>query len=165
LEGLKMHAEAVSSAVEKAGSFIERHTSEVCPACPEICCINRHSYHETADLVCIYALGYRPSAYRKDVGDREPCQFLGREGCTVGRPLRPHRCNWYFCTPLLDRIQAVPARTYRWFIDGQRTINRRREDLVNAFLNILKKGRYNFEGPKGALRMKLFSGSYFAQII
>jgi len=150
LEGLKVSAEAVSYAVETAGSFIERHTSAVCPGCLEVCCINRHSYHELADIVCIYALGRRPPFYREKVGDREPCQFLGKEGCTLRRPLRPHRCNWYFCTPLLDHIQSVSAREYRGFIADQRAINRKREELLNAFFAILKRAGYDFEGPKSA---------------
>jgi hypothetical protein len=147
LQGLKTSAEAVSSAIETAGSFIERHTSEVCPGCPEVCCINRHSYHGPVDLVCIYALGERPPLHKEGVGDSEPCQFLGKDGCTIRRPLRPHRCNWYFCAPLLDHIQTVSARQYRMFIAAQRTINQKREELLDVFLSILKRAGYDLEGP------------------
>jgi hypothetical protein len=160
LEEVRVRAEAVSSAIETAGLFIERHTSAVCPRCPEVCCINRHSYHELADVVCIYALGQRLPVYEKGTGDTEPCQFLGEKGCGVGRSLRPHRCNWYFCTPLLEHIQTVPARAYRMFIAGLREINGKREDLLNTFSNVLKGAGYDVRHLRRASD-EIFFTQYF----
>lgn len=139
LEEVRGRAAGVSAAVETAGSFIERHTSAVCPVCPEVCCINRHSYHDLADIICICSLGERLPFYSTAAADMEPCQFLGERGCSIRRPLRPHRCNWYFCGPLLEHIQTVPAREYRRFIAYLRDINEKREGLVNAFASVLKK--------------------------
>ena len=144
LEEVRGRAAGVSAAVETAGLFIERHTSVVCPACHKVCCINRHSYHELADIICISALGERPPFYRRRAGDTEPCQFLGETGCSIRRPLRPHRCNWYFCGPLLEHIQTAPAREYRRFIADLRDINEKREGLVNAFASVLKWAGYDF---------------------
>ncbi len=143
MEEVKRRAAGVSAAVEDSGLFIEQHTSVVCPACLQVCCINRHSYHELADIVCILALGERPPVYTRVVADTKPCQFLGEKGCSVRRALRPHRCNWYFCAPLLDHIKAVPAMEYRWFIAGLRDINEKREALLNAFAGGLKCAGYD----------------------
>jgi hypothetical protein len=151
LYGLKVHAEAVSSAIEAAGFFIERHTSVVCPECPQVCCINRHSYHEPRDVVCICALGKRLPAFKKEAVDTEPCQFLGEKGCTLRRPLRPHRCNWYFCGPLLEHMQTAPVRQYRRFIADLRDINEKREGVINAFARALKRAGYDFGNLKRAL--------------
>lgn len=140
-EKLKTRAEAVASAVETSGRFVERHTSVVCPECFSVCCINRHSYLELVDMVCIYALGERPPVYKTEVADVEPCQFLGEKGCILRRSLRPHRCNWYFCTPLLEHIQTAHAHAYRAFIDGLRDINERRGALLAVFLQCLEEGR------------------------
>jgi hypothetical protein len=142
LEKVRVRAEGVSAAIETAGAFIERHTSVVCPACPQVCCINRHSYHELRDVVCIYALGEKLPVYKKEAGDTEPCQFLGERGCSIRRPLRPHRCNWYFCGPLLEHIQTVSAREYRGFIADLRDINEKREGLFMTFANVLKGAGY-----------------------
>ncbi len=144
LEEVRGRAAGVSSAVETAGLFIERHTSVVCPACLKVCCINRHSYHDPADIICICALGEKPALYKRGAGDKEPCQFWGERGCSIKRPLRPHRCNWYFCVPLLEHIETVPAREYRRFIADLRDINEKREGLVNAFTNVLKGAGYDF---------------------
>jgi hypothetical protein len=144
LEELRGRAAGVSAAVETAGLFIERHTSVLCPACLKVCCVNRHSYHELADIICICALGERAPFYSRGAGDTEPCQFLGERGCSIRRPLRPHRCNWYFCGPLLEHIQTVPAREYRRFIAALRDINERREGLINAFAGVVKRAGYDF---------------------
>ncbi len=152
-EELKTAARVVSSAVELSGRFVECHTSVVCPECLSVCCINRHSYPEPADIVCMYALGERPPQYDAKVGDTEPCQFLGKKGCTLRRPLRPHRCNWYFCSPLLEHIQTVSAPAYRDFIAGLREINEKREALLAAFYDVLKKAGYGPESQIDA-RMK-----------
>jgi len=143
LEEVRVLAEGVSDAIETAGTFIERHTSVVCPECLQVCCINRHSYHELRDVVCIHALGEKLPAYKKEAWDTEPCQFLGEKGCTLGRPLRPHRCNWYFCAPLLEHIQTVSAREYRRFVAGLRDINEKREGLFMTFANALKGAGYD----------------------
>lgn len=150
LECLRVYAEAVTSEIETVGVFIERHTYVVCPECPQVCCINRHSYHELRDVVHIYAMGEKLPVSDKPAGDTEPCRFLGEKGCTLKRALRPHRCNWYFCEPLLKHIQNVPAQEYRRFIADLQGINEKREGLVNTFVNRLKGAEYNFERLKRA---------------
>ena len=139
MAGLGELARETADAVEALSPVIEQHTSAVCPDCERVCCVNRHSYHEAGDILYLYSLGERPPAYRKDVPDTEPCQFLGERGCRQRRSLRPHRCNWFFCAPLLDRIQSLPAREYRAFIAGLEEINRRRERLIAAFGDIMRK--------------------------
>jgi hypothetical protein len=138
--GLRMLARDAAEAVEALSPFIERHTSVVCPDCMRVCCMNRHSYHDPGDIVYLCSLGEGPPAYRKDIRDAEPCQFLGERGCGLRRSLRPHRCNWFFCAPLLDRLQSSPAREYRAFISGLEKINRRRERLITAFDEITREG-------------------------
>lgn len=162
-EKMKALAEAVSSAVEKSGRFVEHHTSVVCPECLSVCCVNRHSYLEAADMVCICALGGSPPLYKAEVGDEEPCQFLGEKGCILKRPLRPHRCNWYFCAPLLEDIQTVPPQAYRAFIAGLREINEKRETLLTIFCDVLKKTGYEPESPINVLDEIYLRDNFFAR--
>ncbi len=131
-------AKDTAGAIEALSPAIERHTSVVCPHCVQVCCVNRHSYHELADIIYLSSLGERPPAYRQGVGDAEPCRFLGGQGCTLKRSLRPHRCNWFFCGPLLDHIQASPVRDYRAFVAGLEEVNRKRERLIAAFGGIMR---------------------------
>ncbi|MGE5301259.1 MAG: hypothetical protein ACM3MB_09920 [Acidobacteriota bacterium] len=140
MAGLRELAKEAADEIEALSPFIEQHTSAVCPDCERVCCLNRHSYPELDDIVYLYSLGERPPVYGQDILDTEPCQFLGELGCRLRRSLRPHRCNWFFCAPLLDRIQSLPARDYRAFIAGLQEINRRRERLITAFGVIMRKG-------------------------
>jgi hypothetical protein len=141
-------ARDAAEAIEALSPSIERHTSVVCPDCKRVCCVNRYSYHELSDIIYLSSLGERPPAYRQGVGDTEPCQFIGERGCTLKRSLRPHRCNWFFCSPLLDHIQASPAREYRAFIAGLEEVNRKRERLITAFGEIIRKGAGDLEQLK-----------------
>ncbi len=159
---LKARAEAVSSAIEASGRFIERHTSVICPRCLSVCCINRHSYLEPIDMICIYALGERPPLYKTEVGDEEPCQFLGEKGCILRRPLRPHRCNWYFCAPLLEHIQATHVHEYRAFVAGLRRINEEREALLAVFFDVLKEAGHELESLTNALDEIYLRYNFFA---
>ncbi len=160
---LKAPAEAVSAAIETSGRFIERHTSVICPGCRSVCCINRHSYLEPIDMICIYALGESPPLYKTEAGDEEPCQFLGEKGCILQRPLRPHRCNWYFCAQLLEHIQATHAHEYRSFIAGLRQINEKREALLAGFLDALKKAGYEMESPPNVVDEIYLRDNFFAR--
>ncbi len=150
LEKVREIAKGVSAAIENSGSFIERHTSVICPGCLKVCCINRHAYHELADIICICALGERPPVYKQETADTEPCQFLGERGCSIRRTLRPHRCNWYFCDGLLGHIQTVSAREYRRFIADLRDINQKREALVSAFAEVANRAGFAYGHLKRA---------------
>ena len=110
------NATLLRNAIETIDAFIEKHTTEVCPHCGNVCCINRHGYYDCADLIYIQALGLEPPAYKEDVRDTDRCQFLSATGCTIERPLRPFRCNWYFCGALLKSMEDGAAKPYRQFI-------------------------------------------------
>jgi hypothetical protein len=132
-------ASVVAGLIEEVSPHMQESTSVVCPHCTRVCCINRHSYHEYADLVYILALGEKAPSYKEGISDTDPCQFLGERGCTIKRSLRPYRCNWYFCTPLLEDIQSRPARTYRAFAGLLRNITEKRELMLEEFSRVAGK--------------------------
>jgi hypothetical protein len=113
--------------------LIERHTSSVCPMCTEVCCVNRHSYHTHEDGVYLFAVGKRVPAYDLTVGDTAPCQFLGERGCAIARYLRPHRCNSYFCAPLLERMENGDVKEYRRFVESMEKLTHTRMNMLRAF--------------------------------
>lgn len=139
LKNVKERAREVSDFINQADSFIQRYTEDVCPSCEKVCCINKHAYHEHEDIVYLYALGERVPHYEKNRGDSEPCQFLGARGCSVSRFLRPYRCTWYFCTPLLEHMQEASAPDYRRFIASLQQLTRKREEMLNEFIEIVDK--------------------------
>jgi hypothetical protein len=125
--------------IENLGAFLERHTIVVCPECTSVCCINRHSYHALDDIVYIYAIGEKIPLHNSALEDSEPCHFLGKEGCTIERSLRPYRCNWYFCSPLLAHISAHNSnRHYRLFIRLLQEITEKRQKMIEKYASVVK---------------------------
>jgi hypothetical protein len=132
------HAKDFARLIEKADPFIQKNTEEVCPRCRQVCCINRHSYHTHFDALYLLALGEEIPCHKAGIADSEPCQFLSPRGCRLRRFLRPYRCTWYFCTPLLEHIRTSPAREYRAFISCLEEISRGRELLLTSFIGIAR---------------------------
>jgi hypothetical protein len=53
--------------------------------------------------------------------------------------LRPYRCNWYFCSPLLARITELSTvRHYRLFIKLLQKITRGRQRLMEVYNSEVK---------------------------
>lgn len=138
---VRNHARNFARLIEKADPFIQKNTGEVCPRCRRVCCINRHSYHTHFDTLYLMALGESIPFHRAGIAASEPCQFLSARGCRLRRFLRPYRCTWYFCTPLLEHIRLSPAREYRTFISCLEEISSGRELLLTSFMGIARGAR------------------------
>ncbi len=113
--------------------FVQQNTSTICPHCKNVCCINRHGYYELEDLIYILALGLNPEVYNEELHDTDPCRFLTTKGCIMDRTVRPFRCNWYFCTALLERFESGPLKPYRYFINQFSEIIELRKDMLDRF--------------------------------
>ncbi len=133
LTPLRALAREVAELTEQTGAFIQAHTAVVCPSCAKVCCATRHSYHEVADIIYLCALGEAIPVYEKGRAGSDPCQFMGERGCLIARSLRPYRCNWYFCTPLLEHMQSLSARRYRRFMEMTTELGRKREALLDIY--------------------------------
>ncbi|MBI5102661.1 MAG: hypothetical protein HZB33_12635 [Nitrospirae bacterium] len=133
VRAVKEYAREVSDLIESLDTFQQDCCRAVCPQCTSICCVNRHAYHEHEDIVYLAALGRKMPSYDIAVEDTAPCQFLGERGCVIERRLRPHRCNSYFCAPLLDHMRGLPGREHRRFIAGLELITRKRERMLEAY--------------------------------
>jgi hypothetical protein len=129
----KTLAREVAEIVGQLDPVIERHTSSVCPRCTAVCCANRHSYHAHEDVVYLCALGEKIPAYDLHVGDDALCQFMGDRGCSIRRALRPHRCNSYFCTPLLAHMENGSVKEYRGFVETIKKLTEVRMAMLTAF--------------------------------
>ena len=132
-------ATLITKDMENLGAFLQPHTAIVCPECASVCCINRHSYHALDDIVYICAIGEKIPLHNPALDDSGPCQFLGKLGCTITRSLRPYRCNWYFCSPLLAHIAAHNSnRHYRLFINLLQKITEKRQKMMEEYVSVVK---------------------------
>jgi hypothetical protein len=93
--------------------LIEEYTSQTCPACGDVCCKQKRSLPEPEDVRFASALGM-PLPDRDPLRPPDgPCQFMGPRGCVTERWLRPWRCTWYFCDPLLRALDEGPRKKAR----------------------------------------------------
>jgi len=109
-------ASQIRTLISVIDTFIQRHTSVVCPECRKVCCVNKHAHYASDDLIYMQALGLEPHACA-DRADHEPCCFLSATGCRLDRTVRPSGCNWYFCDALYDSMEKTPGTEYADF-DG-----------------------------------------------
>ena len=136
-------ATEISSLIDTLGLFIKRHTETVCPRCLDVCCINRHSRYAYDDIVYLSALDEQMIPRKKDISDTARCQFLGEKGCVIKHSLRPYRCTWYFCSPLLEQIELDPVQEYKRFIELLQQITLKRENLLDEFAEAAKKAGFD----------------------
>jgi epoxyqueuosine reductase QueG len=132
-------ARKAAEIIARIDPLIERHTFSVCPRCTEVCCANRHAYHTHEDVIYLRALGEEVPSYDLRIDNEDPCQFIGEQGCSISRILRPHRCNSYFCTPLLEQMENGDVREYRGIVESMKELTRTRMAMLQAFAETAAK--------------------------
>lgn len=126
------YAHLIQKGIDTLSPLIQEITSAVCPACEEVCCRNRHGYYDHEDLVYIYSLGLKPPVYCDGIKDSDLCQFLSAQGCSRERSVRPFRCTWYFCSPLIQYMENGPARP-------SRELRRRLQEVIDLRREMLEE--------------------------
>jgi hypothetical protein len=104
-------------ALNTLSPFIEKHTAVVCPECRNLCCADRHGRYDEKDVFFLTQLGADIPAYTDDRGGTGACRFMTETGCSLERWMRPYRCTFFFCTPLLKSLENDSAKLYRAFLD------------------------------------------------
>jgi len=110
-------ARELKAAFDAIDPFIQQHTALSCPVCEEVCCIDKHGNHDADDMTFISAFGNEIPAVKSDKKDTDPCRFLIKNGCSLDRWMRPFRCTWFFCDPLLEGMRGS-GKAYREFVDS-----------------------------------------------
>jgi hypothetical protein len=106
-------AEKLKKLLIESSPLIEEYTAAVCPACTDVCCRQKHGLYREVDSAYLKSLGI--TAPRRD-GSRQlegPCESMGPKGCIQPRWMRPIKCTWYFCEPLLNALDEGSPRKAR----------------------------------------------------
>lgn len=109
-------AEDLKQAFALVSPFIEKHTSIVCPECEKVCCMDKHGRYDENDLLFLGALGVMITPDTHDLKETDPCRFMKDTGCSHERWMRPYRCTFFFCGPLLKSLEDDNAKLYRAFM-------------------------------------------------
>ena len=97
----------------ESSPLIEEYTREICPGCTDVCCRQKHGIYRERDLLYLNALGTAIPARDPARPLDGPCEALGERGCTHPRWLRPFKCTWYFCEPIILAMRDRPPRSTR----------------------------------------------------
>jgi hypothetical protein len=134
LENVIQLSKNIKEGLDTISPFIEKVTQMICPRCRNICCISKHGYYNTEDIIYIFALGLKPPLREFHRLDEDPCQYLSGNGCSMPRSIRPSGCNWYFCDSLLDHMELQPD--YNEFDEVLQDIANLWMDMIEEFNRI-----------------------------
>jgi len=97
----------------ESSPLIEEYTRELCPSCTDVCCRQKHGIYRERDVIYLSALGTEIPTRDLARPLDGPCEALGEGGCMHPRWLRPFKCTWYFCDPLLEAMNDGPQKKAR----------------------------------------------------
>lgn len=133
LVNIKNTALSIKEHINIINDFIQQNTSVICKVCQKVCCINRHGYYEFEDILYLCAIDEGLPLYIDNAIDDYPCQFLSKTGCSLSRHIRPFRCNWYFCIPLISYMQNQRGKDYRKFENHLHHIIEHRKMMLDLY--------------------------------
>jgi hypothetical protein len=96
-----------------SSAMIEEYTREVCPSCTDVCCKQKHGAYRERDIIYLNAISALILITDRNLPPESQCEFLGVKGCIHPRWLRPFKCTWYFCEPIVKAMQDRPQRSAR----------------------------------------------------
>jgi len=97
----------------ESSPLIEKYTAEVCPDCIDVCCRQKHGLYRESDIRYLQALDIAVPLRDADRPLDGTCEAMGPRGCILPRWLRPFKCTWYFCEPLLAALNRGPQKKAR----------------------------------------------------
>lgn len=110
-------ARELRDAFNSVSPFIDKHTSLVCPGCDKVCCRDKHGRYDSDDLEFLKSLGVKISRDQPERNESDPCRYLTGRGCSLKRWMRPYRCTFFFCDPLMKSLENDSAKLYQAFVD------------------------------------------------
>ncbi|MBI4826153.1 MAG: hypothetical protein HY807_06990 [Nitrospirae bacterium] len=123
-------AQELREAFNTVSPFIEKHTSIVCPGCKNICCADRHGRYDSDDIIFLKAIGADFVQDHSGRDENSTCRFMTATGCSLVRWMRPFRCTFFFCNPLLKSLENDNAKLYRAFMDYFKHLVDVRQNLI-----------------------------------
>jgi hypothetical protein len=106
-------AEKLKQILIDSSPLFEEYTSAVCPVCTDVCCKQRHGLYLDRDRLYLRKLGITMPVREEKRPLEGPCEMMGPKGCIQPRWMRPFKCTWYFCEPLLVALNDGPQKRAR----------------------------------------------------
>lgn len=125
--------------------YLDPYTAELCPDCPEPCC-RKPTKVRDFDVLLARAAGYdieprntagefvdafvQALTGEAEVGQLEPCDYLGERGCIFPDDLRPFECTKWICSFLKKEITPGDMRELRRLLSRLSDLHRMIEDAT-----------------------------------
>jgi hypothetical protein len=106
-------AEQLKRLLIESSPVIEEYAAAICSGCTDVCCRQKHGTFRDNDILYLRALGIDVPPRDQGRPPEGPCELMGPLGCVQPRWLRPFKCTWYFCGPLLKALSESPPRKTR----------------------------------------------------
>jgi hypothetical protein len=106
-------AEKLKLLLIESSPLIEEYTAHVCPGCTDACCRQKHGLYRERDVRYLHALSVEQPKRDEARPLDGPCEWMGPQGCVSPRWMRPFKCTWYFCEPLLAALNNGPQKKAR----------------------------------------------------
>lgn len=106
-------AEKLKQLLIESSPLIEEYTAGVCPDCIDVCCRQKHGLYRERDIRYLQTLDVAVPPRDSARPLEGPCEAMGPQGCVLPRWLRPFKCTWYFCEPLLAALNRGPQKKAR----------------------------------------------------
>lgn len=119
-------AEKLKQLLIDSSALIEEYTTAVCPGCRDVCCKQKHGLYQRKDVRYLQDLGV--AVPRRDPARplEGSCEAMGPQGCMQPRWLRPFKCTWFFCEPLLAALNRGPQK-------GARKITSVMQEMIDLY--------------------------------
>ncbi len=101
----------------ESSPLIEEYTAAVCPDCTDVCCRQKHGIYQKRDIAFMRALNVEVPPRDDGRPLDGPCENMGPQGCVQHRWMRPFKCTWFFCEPLIRILNESPQRKVRRLSD------------------------------------------------
>ncbi|HEX9020227.1 MAG TPA: hypothetical protein VF903_03095 [Nitrospirota bacterium] len=115
MSGTDVAAQRLKQLLIASSPLIEEYTAAVCPTCTDVCCRQKHGLYRERDIRYLRGLGEAVPERDPARPAEGPCEAMGRHGCSQPRWLRPFKCTWYFCEPLIKAMDEGPPKGMRRF--------------------------------------------------
>ncbi|HEX9019956.1 MAG TPA: hypothetical protein VF903_01705 [Nitrospirota bacterium] len=113
MPGTDVAAQRLKQLLIDSSPLIEEYTAAACPACADVCCRQKHGLYRERDILYLRGLGEAVPERDPARPAEGPCEAMGHHGCIQPRWLRPFKCTWYFCEPLIKAMNEGPPKKAR----------------------------------------------------
>ncbi len=130
----RQHAKSIAHELDLLADWFEQLAGTTCRICEDPCCRHAKVWLDFRDLLFIH-LHQEVLPPRQLRGNlREPCRYLGDQGCSLPQRSRPWICTWYICPSQRRKLERDAPWGSMQINAALLRVKAQREALEKAFM-------------------------------